>query len=544
MPTSGAGSEPRPTGAAARARRLGRGLARRVGDLALALAGAVLLAAHLRSDALLPLSYVGLVPWVYLWGIRERRAGWATFVIAAGTYWVLYHTFLASYAWWVPVLMVFVYGLPFLPFALLLRIARRSHLPWAATVPVAWVSTEWIFAHVALGRVADMLVGYANAPVLSLIQVADLGGVYLVSFVVALVNGAVADVVATRAWSPQKLWRSRARWSLAAAAALLVAANVYGFLRLRALRMVPGPRIGVVQPAIDHTGYNTFTVYAPTVALTARAWDAPGKVDLIVWPENSIQDYLDRFGLYEEDLKWLARRAGAPVLVGSYGRHPAAPAVTTNRVSLAGPDGLTPTRYDKIRLMPWMEYVPFTPVLAAVAPDVAKYHARLTSALIGYATAGSSEYKGERVTVFHWPGLPAFAALICFETMDPTLAREAAAGGARVLLNPTSEGLVGTRLQLQMLRISALRAVETRMAVVRAGNMGISAYIAPDGRLQRVVRGMERGAVVFDPAIDTQRVLLSSDERSPYVRLGDAFVFLVLATATAGVAYALSRPRA
>ncbi|HEX2716266.1 MAG TPA: apolipoprotein N-acyltransferase [Gemmatimonadaceae bacterium] len=541
MPTSEAGSAPGLVRALARAGRLARGLARWTGDLALALAGAVLLAAHLRSDALLPLSYVGLVPWVWLWGIRERRAGWGTFVAAAGTYWVLYHTFLASYAWWVPVAMVFVYGLPFLPFAFLLRIARRSRLPWTIVVPVAWVSTEWIFAHLALGRVADMLLGYAQAPILSLIQVADVGSVYLVSFIVAMVNGAIADVIAARAWSPVVLWRSRARWPLAAAAGILVAANLYGLLRLRSLHLEPGPRIGVVQPAVDHTGYNTFTVYGPTVALTARTWDAPGKVDLIVWPENSIQDYLDRFGVYEEDLKWLARRAGAPLLVGSYGRHPQAPAVSTNTVTLAGPAGLSTERYDKIRLMPWMEYVPFTPFLAAVAPDLARYHARLTAAIIGYATTGSSEFRGRRVTVFDWPGLPRFSALICFETMDPTLAREAVVGGARVLVNPTSEGLVGTRLQLQMLRIAALRAVETRVPVVRAGNMGISGYIAPDGRIQSIVRGQQRGSVVFDPGVATQRVMLAAGSASPYARFGDLFVFAVLASAVAGVAYAATR---
>ena len=517
--------------------------ARALADLLLSLSGALLLTAHLASDLYLPLAYIGLVPWVWLYGIRARRASWFAFVVGAGTYWTIYHAFLANYTWWTPLLAVVLFGVPYLTFPMLLRAARWLRIPWVVTVPVAWVATEFVFAHLALGRVADALLGYSQAPVLSLIQVADLGGVYAVSFVVAMMSGAIADVIAARAHTPRRLWRSPARLSVAAAVMTLVAANAYGIWRLGVLRTEPGPRVGVVQPAVDHTGHNTFSVYGPTVYMTAQAWDSVGKVDLIVWPENAIQDYLDRFAVYERDLMWLAQRAGAPVLVGSYGRHPDAPTVSTNMVVLAGPDGFTGERYDKIRLMPWMEYVPFTPLLTAITPDLAKYHARFAAKVVGYTTTGSSTYKGERVTVFRWPGLPPFASLICFETMDPSLGREAARNGARMLVNPTSEGRVGTRLQLQMLRISALRAVETRLPVVRAGNMGISAYVLPDGRLQHVVRGLRTNAVVFEPAYGVQRVRLTAPGQSPYVRIGDAFALTMLALALAGLGWSFTRRR-
>lgn len=516
-------------------------VARGLGDVLLSLFGAILLTAHLASDLYLPLSYVGLVPWVYLFGIRERRASWLAYVIGAGTYWTIYHAFLSSYATWAPLLAIILFGVPLLPFPILLRAARKLRIPWVATVPVAWVATEFVFAHIALGRVADASLGYSQAPVLSLIQVADLGGVYFVSFVVAMMNGAVADVVAARAWTPRRIWRSPARTSLAAAVATLLVANIYGVWRLSVLRTEPGPVVGIVQPAVDHTGHNTFSVYGPTVYMTAQAWDTAGKVDLIVWPENAIQDYLDRFAVYERDLMWLARRAGAPLLIGSYGRHPDAPTVSTNMVVLAGPDGFTGERYDKIRLMPWMEYVPFTSLLTLFGADLEKYHARFAASVVGYNTTGSSRYKGERVTVFRWPGLPPFSSLICFETMDPSLAREAARNGARMLVNPTSEGRVGTRLQLQMLRISAMRAVETRLPVVRAGNMGISAYVLPDGRLQHVVRGLRRQAVVFEPALGTERVRLAAPGQSPYVAIGDTFAWLMLGLALGGTGWSFTR---
>ena len=536
MPTSPAGSRP----ADEPDTRFRRALLA-AGDLLLSMIGAVLLAAHLWSDLLLPLAYVGLLPWVWLYGLRERRASLLSFVIGAGTFWTIYHAFLAQYTWWTPIAAVFMFGVPWLPFPLLLRAARRLSLPWALKLPVAWVASEFIYGHIAIGRVADTLIGYSQAPILSLIQVADLGGIYLVSFIIAAINGALADVIAHRAFGPRRWWRSGARTPMAAALLLLVGANLYGRWRLVVLKTEPGPRVGVVQPAVDHTGSNVFSVYGPTVYMTAQMWDTAGKVDLIVWPENAIQDYPDRFAVYEHDLAWLSRRAGAPIIFGSYGRHPRAPYVATNTVYIAGPDGYAEGRYDKIRVMPWMEYVPFVDLIARVSRDGAKRYAHFAANVVGYATAGSGRYKGERVTVFRWPGLPPFSTLICFETIEPALARAAVRGGARMLLNPTSEGAVGARLQLQMLRISALRAVETRLPVVRAGNMGISAYVAPNGALQSVVRGLRQRRVINEPAIATQRVSLAVPGQSPYVRIGDVFAWAVLFAAAAGVAWSFRR---
>ncbi len=511
--------------------------------LAISLAAGTLLALPSWSDLFVGAPYLGIVPWIYLYGVRERRPPWLVFLAGVAVFWISYHRFLFGYNSWVPFVVGAIFVPVYLVFPLTLRGLRRLDLPWTAVVPVAWVATEWAVAKLSVAGVATVLLGYTQARVLSLIQIADLGGVYLVSFLIALVNGAVADVgvLVSGAVRDGVPWKRRAFAVPAAALLFVLLANVYGLWRLRTLATEPGPRVGVVQPATPHTSTNLYGAYGPAFFMTAQAWAEPGDVDLIVWPENTIQGSLDRFAIFTPDLSWLARRSGAALLVGAYGRHPRNPSAPTNSAFLVGAEGRTAGRYDKIRLMPWSEFVPFGRLLGLIDRDLPKYYARLIEEVIGFAPAGKPESRGDEVTVFRHGGLPPFSALICFETVDPVLAREAAAGGARFLVNPTSEGQIGAALQLQMLRISALRAVETRLPVVRAGNDGISAFVGPRGDLQALLRGMHTGAYVLEPGIATERLQLAR-VTTPYVRYGDVFALANVLALLGGLAWTVARP--
>jgi predicted Zn-dependent protease len=134
-------------------------------------------------------------------------------------------------------------------------------------------------------------------------------------------------------------------------------------------------------------------------------------------------------------------------------------------------------------------------------------------------------------------GTTGFAPLICVENAYPPLPAEAGLAGARFLVNLTSEGEVGGPVQEQLLRICILRAVENRLAYVRAGNTGISGFIDPLGRMQSVLVG-ENGGTIFVHGVLIDTVRLAEGGATPYARSRDAFakgcvlVTLVLLAAT------------
>src|SRR5439155_9385034 len=110
----------------------------------------------------------------------------------------------------------------------LLRRLDRLNVPLALSVPVVWVGMEYLRAHFPTGypvlKSVGMyqmvgfgwyFLGYTQHAFLPLIQIADLGGVYAVSFLVAAVNGAAADWLLR-----SKAVRSWLRWETAASPGL------------------------------------------------------------------------------------------------------------------------------------------------------------------------------------------------------------------------------------------------------------------------------------------------------------------------------------
>jgi len=162
-------------------------------------------------------------------------------------------------------------------------------------------------------------------------------------------------------------------------------------------------------------------------------------------------------------------------------------------------------RYDKIHLVPFGEYVPLG--LIGVVRRWAEFVAQLEP--------------GSRAVVFPGPPAP-FGIVICYEGIFPELVREFVRGGARVLLNMTNDAWFGrTSGPWQHLGMYPLRAVEHRIAIARAANTGISAFVAPSGQ---IVRRLE----LFDRGVITDRVALRTGV-TLYTRFGDWLVYLAMA---------------
>lgn len=417
------------------------------------------------------------IPWPLTWGPTLLLAAWCGLYIAAVS---------AIVSW----------------------LGRRRSAAWAlATAPVLWVGGEWLRGHL-LGGFPWGTLGYSQYVRLPVIQIAELGGVHAVSLVLVAVNAALAGAFILG-------WR-QAVAGLGAGAMLLAATLGFGAWRLQA----PPPRgeisVAIMQPAIEqplkwdpeHVGI-VLKIYHE---LTRQAGSE--RPDLIVWPETSSPTVLRRDRDLLASLAAMSREMKVPLLVGSVDVLDGRPQRLTNTAFLVGEQGIT-GRYDKIHLVPFGEYVPLSGVIGFVR---------------GWAEFIADLEPGARAVVFPGPPAP-FGVVICYEGIFPDLFREFVNDGARMMVNMTNDGWFGrTSGPEQHLSMYPFRAVEHRIAVVRAANTGVSAFIAPSGQIVRRLGLFERGVI-------SDRVPLRQG-RTLFTRLGDwvAYLSLALAAASVGVA--------
>jgi apolipoprotein N-acyltransferase len=172
-----------------------------------------------------------------------------------------------------------------------------------------------------------------------------------------------------------------------------------------------------------------------------------------------------------------------------------------------------------MQLVPFGEYVPLSSVIGFVR---------------GWAEFISEMTPGSRSVVFPGPPAP-FGIVICYEGIFPELFREFVRGGARLMVNMTNDAWFGrTSGPFQHLTMYPFRAIEHRIAVVRAANTGVSAFIAPTGQITRQLSLFTRGTMIDRVPLRVGRTL--------YGRLGDWLVWLSMAASA--VALGARRPRA
>jgi apolipoprotein N-acyltransferase len=215
----------------------------------------------------------------------------------------------------------------------------------------------------------------------------------------------------------------------------------------------------------------------------------------------------------------LARNLDTRILVGSVDVEDGPPITLRNSVFLLDERGVR-GRYDKMHLVPFGEYVPLPWIIGFVR---------------GWAEFISEMEAGAEAVVFEGPPA-AFGVVICYEGIFPGLVREFVRGGARLMINMTNDAWFGTTSGPQQhLSMYALRAVEHRVALARSANTGVSAFIAPTGK---ILRSLE----LFRVGIMTERLPLRT-VTTLYTRFGDWLAYgslalsglaLVLATRRAG----------
>jgi apolipoprotein N-acyltransferase len=346
------------------------------------------------------------------------------------------------------------------------------------------------------------LLGYSQADVLPLVQIAAWTGVYGTSFAVACANAALAEAIL--AW-PERARRARALLAVPVALAPAAGIALYGALALRGAGHAPGERIipvAIVQGNVAIGAQWRPDAYGENLELyfrLTRAADERADPEVVFWPESALTFFLEREVLYRRTLGAFLGERDLQLVTGAPRADVDAPrGPYTNSVYVVEPGGALPARYDKQYLVPFAEYFPIgIDILRRSFGRVSEFrHGRQLAPLPTRAGAAG--------------------ILVCNESMLPEAARARVLAGATYLVNPSNDTWISdAKYTEQQLDIARLRAVEQRRWLVRVSTAGPSALVDPWGRV--AVRTPAREAAVAAGEIWPRT------ELSGYARLGDAF---------------------
>ena len=389
-----------------------------------------------------------------------------------------------------------------------------------------WCALEWVRGLGAFGFTWGWL-GYSQAPARWLLPMARLVGTVGVSFVIVLANAALAELVAPWfAGDPRGRPLRRSLLGLAATGVLLLVLRAWGAAAPRpdgptvTAAVVQGSAHGpllaedVNTPLTQEEQEAAMDCYA---ALTAEA--ARERPALIVWPESAIPEAPEEAQWVAARLARVADEADAWLLAG--GAYVDGEGRTFNSAYLYSPSGHLTARYDKVHLVPFGEYVPGRSWL----PLLHRYPIR------------ESDFAAGSVPRMLQAGTMTIGAMICFESIFPAISWGRAERGAQVMVVMTNDAWFGrTAAAEQHRQIAVLRAVETGRWVLRGASTGISAIIAPDGRIVA-----EAG--LYEPKALSAEIRLTQPEQ-PGQRFGTAFAWLMVALSMLLVIAGGSLPRA
>ncbi len=499
-----------------------------------AAAAALLLAFAFPDFGAWPLAWVALAPLLFNIARRPRAAqsflsGWlaGTLFFYATCHWLTYP--MIHYAG-IPAPLAYLLLLPpaaaggLFPALAALGLARlcgRLGTIALLLAPALWVACEWA----RLGVIGQLwnAVGYSQAFRPALIQSARFGGVYAVSFLVVAFNAALAYALVKRS----------TRGTLAALAAVAcVVLILYGtwLPKVPADTRAPSAHVVAVQPNVipdfnrsepEYEALRRRHFELSDAGLRALEGVESETPRVVVWPESPMNFTFERDRRFREELTQYVGGRRVSLLFNSL--EPAASGGGYNAAVLVNEKGLPAAQYDKIRLMPFGEYVPlprWLPGVGALGGVVGDFTPGERYALIPLGQNGGS---------------PRAGTFICLESAYPDITRRLTQEGADVLIEMTNDAYQGdTSVLRQHLSNAVFRAVETGRPLLRVTNTGISAHID------------ERGAVSdetgrFVEAVRAWPVVRSDGRQTFYVRFGDVFALACAFVSLFALALTLKR---
>lgn len=468
-------------------------------------------------------------------------------------------------------------------------VRRLRRIPNVILVPTLWTGLEFFRGEIFMDGYPWFLIAHPTIAFLPSCQSADLFGTYFLSFITATVAGFLADAICLFV-RPHRCWVRKIRSSAVLFLVINLANLAYGFVRLNQSPAVDTANVRTFTAAAIQTNVpqdnklswdnqQQYLDFQEMLRWTKSALDKARadrkRIDLIVWPETmapgvvftdqsakAVREFETQTGYtstavaglsgryYDEALAELARRSKTPILVG---------AAVLDGLSIAveyetGPDGenqawirrnydhhynsavlytaggtRSPTRYDKMRLTPFGEVMPYIhkwpwlqDQLLALGAGGMKFDLSTGKYFTRFATPRAATDNRTKDVIVATP--------ICFESTVASICRKLVipdgadpttnAKRSDILINMTNDGWFGgfPGGRLQHLQIGRFRCIENRVPMIRVANTGVSASIDSFGRLVQAGPNIptnaklawEAGALLVTTTLDGRNTLFQA----------------------------------
>lgn len=361
--------------------------------------------------------------------------------------------------------------------------------------PLLWAATEWVRGSTT--GITWNALGLSQVNQFQMAGLASWGGVELVSL--PLVAASVVLVLLPQ--FKQVAIRRVLMLYLFIAAVFAIAYAAQG-PSLFTLVKIASPPIEVtvagIQPNLpvdipthpDEMTARNVSGLETNIKLTGEAINqtANKKADVIIWAESPLVLNYEQDEATRTKLNEVAKEYNAYVIFSALGRDGES---IYNSAQTISPEGRALQRYDKIRLLPFGEYVPFRALLGYFVPPmvgdftpgskavVNSLRLNTQLAIVQNEQETQGEIALERTTNFVRTG-----TFICYEAAYPNLVREFVNNGAALLINISDDAWFGNSAGAeQHLNHARLRAIENHRDIVRVTNSGISALVTAQGKV-------------------------------------------------------------
>jgi len=398
-----------------------------------------------------------------------------------------------------PALILLVLYLALFPafFLLVLSASTRWRLvSFVMTAPAVWALFEVVRCRGELAFPWGLL-GYSFSEHPSLLQTADVWGVFGLSFLIVLMNALVAGLVVSK--GP----RGRAACGVLACT-IAASLYLYGDAKVARVHALTGEtlRVAIAQPNIDlaikwkpEYKDSSFVQIDKQAAIAAREG-----ARLVIFPETCAPMFIENSPGHKRALMDEAAALGLPIFIGFLDHRYDAPDGTLNIYNSSGVfrTDSTVQKYDKRHLLPFGEALP-----------LAKRWRGLRKINFGQANFEPGPPRAPLDA-----GTVRFTPLICFESVFPELCREGVRAGSELFVNITNDGWFGdTPGPYQHAQMCIARAVEFRRFLVRSANSGVSMVVTPAGEVRESI-GLYRTEVLTTDVLRLSGITV-------YARYGD-----------------------